>query len=831
MYNHAGLSGRLACSVHWRAAWVHVPFVIVAVATVLFMGWSTLRLWQAPDDGLIWSVRFANIDTGDPEGPAARAGVQNGDRIVAINGVPLAQRPWLYSQRPGERVVYTIERAGARLSIGVVLAEPSAYVRFVRLEPLLIGMVGWIVGTLVWTLRPFDPVVRLFFAISQLAAVMLAAGRLVATARIGWASDCNSLLQLAVVPVLLHFFTLFPARMPNPLRRTFVLPAYIGSLLLALLTLATWLGVGVAHEPDVLSKARLFYCVAVALLALLVLLRHHPGDNLRSRQLRRLLAFSTVLSAFPLLIGSLLPQVLNGAPLISYTWTYGCWGLLPVSYAYAVYQGELGKVDWFISRSLVYAMLTTLVLGAYALLFFSLNRLAPQSFWLHSALSTAMAVACAALLHPVRHWLQRHVDHWFYGGWYDYRSVVQAASVQLCRANDIERLVDRVTYLTRSMRFEAMALLWPRESTFVVVGGYGWPSDKLMAWRLPIVGSVANHLLATPGIVAQQQLSQRCGGMQLTPDERALLDTPSIQLWMPLLSRGVLYGVLVLGQRQGDVLVDAEDQTILDALAGQTAVVVENVVLLDALKARLVQVEQMRDELVEVRGRLVERREAEQCHMARELHDGPMQDVYGVQFHLNGLEAEMTSAAARNRLAEAQALLHHITQTLRTICGELRPPTLAPFGLEKAIRSHAERFQELHPQLDIQTNLMADEQTLPEQVRMSLFRIYQAALSNIVRHAQARWVFIQLTFDDTQVELEIRDDGRGFVVPARWVTLGRQGHFGLLGSVERAEALGGHLTVTSAPEAGTALQVRVPYNAAPPAETTSSCVGVDERLC
>ena len=62
------------------------------------------------------------------------------------------------------------------------------------------------------------------------------------------------------------------------------------------------------------------------------------------------------------------------------------------------------------------------------------------------------------------------------------------------------------------------------------------------------------------------------------------------------------------------------------------------------------------------------------------------------------------------------------------ICGELRPPTLAPFGLGKTITSHALQFEESHPEIKIRLNLMDDGQALSEPVRIVLFRIYQAAL-------------------------------------------------------------------------------------------------------
>jgi signal transduction histidine kinase len=161
-------------------------------------------------------------------------------------------------------------------------------------------------------------------------------------------------------------------------------------------------------------------------------------------------------------------------------------------------------------------------------------------------------------------------------------------------------------------------------------------------------------------------------------------------------------------------------------------------------------------------------------------------------------------------LAAGQQGLNQVIQTLRSITSELRPPTLAPFGLEKAIRSHAERFQEAHPELELHFDLMSDQQKLPEPMRLALFRIYQQTLTNVIRHADARRVTIRLHLGADRATLDIEDDGRGFEVPARWIDLVRQGHLGLAGAVERAEAVGGQLKVVSTPGHGTQVQVNVP---------------------
>jgi len=219
---------------------------------------------------------------------------------------------------------------------------------------------------------------------------------------------------------------------------------------------------------------------------------------------------------------------------------------------------------------------------------------------------------------------------------------------------------------------------------------------------------------------------------------------------------------------------------------------------------------EMEGELAELQHRLMEGRETERLQLAQELHDGPLQDLYSIAYQMKELEGDVSGGTGQARLAGLLGSLQQVIQLIRTISGELRPPALAPFGLEKAIRSHAERFQSAHPELAVRLELTPDDQTLPEPVRMALYRIYQQALSNVVRHAHARTVAVRFGLDDGQASLEVQDDGDGFKVPERWINFARQGHLGLVGSAERAEACGGQLSVVSAPGQGTLIRVRVP---------------------
>lgn len=157
-----------------------------------------------------------------------------------------------------------------------------------------------------------------------------------------------------------------------------------------------------------------------------------------------------------------------------------------------------------------------------------------------------------------------------------------------------------------------------------------------------------------------------------------------------------------------------------------------------------------------------------------------------------------------------QGTISQVVVSLRDICKELWTSSLTPFNLEESIRSHAQEFQEKHPELALSFGSMADINPLSEPSPLALYRIYQQALANVGFHARAKKVGISLTLNQEKAILEVEDDDRGFIVPACLSDLALKGHFGLVGSFERAVAVGGELQIDSKPGEGTWVRAIIP---------------------
>jgi signal transduction histidine kinase len=208
--------------------------------------------------------------------------------------------------------------------------------------------------------------------------------------------------------------------------------------------------------------------------------------------------------------------------------------------------------------------------------------------------------------------------------------------------------------------------------------------------------------------------------------------------------------------------------------------------------------------------------EAERARLARELHDGPVQGLIALT-----QRAEMAQRQVqRDRKEDAQSLLEELrhmcqqmVQELRRLIGALRPIYLEDLGFVPALEMLVRQATE-HGDGEVHLEQPQTVHRLPPKVELGAYRIVQEALNNALQHAQAQHVTIHVESQAEHLVLTIADDGVGFVFPGKPDELTRDGHFGLIGMLERATQLGGTLHVDTAPGQGTRVFVRLPIRPA-----------------
>lgn len=207
-------------------------------------------------------------------------------------------------------------------------------------------------------------------------------------------------------------------------------------------------------------------------------------------------------------------------------------------------------------------------------------------------------------------------------------------------------------------------------------------------------------------------------------------------------------------------------------------------------------------------GAITAAQEEERARLARELHDDTIQAVIALKQRLQLAQKSVKDQSAQQSFHELETLSEQTIENLRRLTRALRPIYLEDLGLVTALEMLARETSQTPP-LAVEFHKTGPERRLAREVELSLYRIAQEALNNVLKHAQASRADLTITFGETEIYIEIRDNGQGFRVPNSPTEFAPSGHFGLLGIRERANLLGARLEIESAPGEGTRLRVRL----------------------
>jgi signal transduction histidine kinase len=431
------------------------------------------------------------------------------------------------------------------------------------------------------------------------------------------------------------------------------------------------------------------------------------------------------------------------AYLIGYTFlSYLVVLLVPVTIGIAMLRYHLFDVDLVINRTLVYGTLTASIVGIYVIVVGGLGTLlqARGNF----LISLLAAGSIAVLFAPLRARLQRGVNHLMYGERDEPYKVLsrlgERLEATLAPDATLNAIVETVA---QALRLPYAGIDLRQDEEFVTVAEHGTPTGE----------SITLALAYQAGEVGRLVLAPRSQGEEFT----------------------------------------ASDRRLLEDIARQAGVAVHAVRLTDDLRRS--------------KERLVAAREEERRRLRRDLHDGLGPQLAAQTLKVGSARSlyPRDPAAADTLLAGLEADMEAALADVRRLVYNLRPPTLDELGLAGAIREAATQYagnQGKDPDLRISIDAPERLPHLPAAVEVATYRIAQEAMTNVVRHANARSCLVRLSLDGA-LELEITDDGIG-------IPPDHPAGVGLASMRERAIELGGKCEILLPPAGGTSVLARLP---------------------
>jgi signal transduction histidine kinase len=433
--------------------------------------------------------------------------------------------------------------------------------------------------------------------------------------------------------------------------------------------------------------------------------------------------------------------------------------LLPVSIVIAVLRYRLWDIDVIISRALVYGALTTSIIALYILLVGALSLLSQTAGnLLISLLATGLI---AFLFQPLRERLQGSVNRLLYGDRDDPYAALSRLGRRLEASLTPEAVLPTIVATVRE------ALKLPYTAIYLKQDDN---DHKIVAESAASSLRVENGKIHVPGMNREGQC-------------------------IPLIHQGETLGYLVLGPRTPNEAFSSSDLRLVDDLAPQVGVAVHAM--------------RLTSDLQRSREQLVLTREEERRRLRRDLHDGLGPNLASQGLKLAAVQQllESNPSAAKPLLKQVMEQNNSTVADIRRLVYGLRPPALDELGLVAAIRDHVAGMD---GKSALQVEITEPPDGLPPlsaAVEVASYRIVLEALTNVIRHAQAKHCNIRFTVSpngsSNALCIEIQDDGRG-------ISEAHRAGVGLRSMRERAEEIGGSCLIDGGTIRGTLILARLP---------------------
>jgi signal transduction histidine kinase len=741
--------------------WLMIEQVLPWLVLVILLTYSYAKFFRhsygfrvEPSTGLVALVFEKQLE------PTLR----ENDRIIQIGPIPWGafgadlRKPFFEGYIPGDIVPITVERDGQEINISW---EYPAFSRDEFLDQLnsewWIAYFFWLAGVLtILLIRPKDTSWLLMALFNFLTAIWLIAGSGLSAYHILYSAIVLRVAVWLCLPVYLHLHWVFP----RPLGK---LPSWLVGIVYGMSFFFA-----VAQALQLLPGELYVLAFAIALGGSLILLLIHLWRQPAIRRDFRLPLIVLILAVAPAMIWAAvesmvgIPAFWGGVGLLSLP-------LLPLAYLFTAFRRRLGNLELRVNRFFT-IFIFIILLGLVGLPLIALGEYTLASpnkgVLIGSAVAVMTTIACLRG-YPA---FESFMDRYILGISLTSKHLLEAFSTQITTSISLPGLI-RVLHeeVFPSLLIRQFAFLQFDQGSLTVLSKMGLDREQLPEER------------DIPDLIARS-------GFYRSPDPAAV-DQPFswIRLVLPLKLGDQLIGFWLLGRRDPDDLYSQQEIPVLGSLANLTAIALSNILQTERIKT-----------MYETN---IGRYELERLRLSRDLHDSI----------LNEMAALLIRSDAPVFSREFQQAFEALTERLREIVSDLRPPTLN-FGLKYALEELADNLSErnqssvkVEPQIEA-----AGEWRYPDLVEQHSYRIVQEACENALKYAHAKTIRVIAELSQASFDLQVEDDGIGFQMETsrKLNEMLAKKHFGLVGMLERAKLIGAEIDIDSKPAAGTRIRVR-----------------------
>ena len=584
----------------FEARFTAILLALLTVAAVVFASFNYKIEHHStiPDDGAWWMESKGRLvaDRLDPNGPAERAGIRRGDKVVSVNGRSVATvaeiTRQLYYSGVWSKATYSLIRGSVPLDVEVVLAPAERSMNdWLRLIALIYLGIGLYV-----LLRRWTAVGSTHFYIFCLVSFVFYSLHYIGKFNafdwtVFWANEIAWLLQPAL---FLHFVLTFPERREFVSKRRWSIP-------LVYLTGAALLGIQILALEYLKASASLLFklnCVDLAYqtiffvsAAAVLWNNYQQATTPILRQQLKWITRGTILAITPFTLLYVLPYLFV-MPWLTMKVSVLSLGLLPLTFGYAIFRYRLMDVDLIFKRGMAYTLAAAAIVGAYFAGVAAIAELVHTRVPSSGPYGLMVAIVVTALLFdPVRKWIQEKLDQFFYRTGYDYRRTLIEFGRELSSETDLDKMLSSlVDRLARTLLVDRIAIFLGNSdsSRFELSKSFGIAHVTgldLSFLAKPRIEDAAGHIFFenTHQLPRENATGQEAIGR---------LD---LNYYIPCHARQKTIAFLGLGKTmQGDFL-SSEDVELLEALAGYVGIAIQNGRLYASLEQKVSEYERLKD--------------------------------------------------------------------------------------------------------------------------------------------------------------------------------------------------------------------------------------------